>query len=47
MGVYESAKRLVPLPLKESFHKHKSVPRDVAARVTNRLSGRPAVPPPN
>lgn len=45
MGVYESAKRLVPLPLKESFHKHKSVPKDVAARVTNRLSGRPAVPP--
>ena len=45
MGVYESAKRLVPLPLKESFHKHKSVPRDVAARVANRLSGRPAVPP--
>lgn len=46
MGVYDAAKRLVPLPLKESFHKHKSVPRDVAARVTNRLSGRPAVPPP-
>jgi len=45
MGVYESAKRLVPLSLKESFHKHKSVPRDVAARVTNRLNGRPAVPP--
>ena len=45
MGVYDAAKRLVPLPLKESFHKHKSVPRDVAARVTNRLSGRPAVPP--
>lgn len=47
MGVYDSAKRLVPLPLKESFHKHKSVPKDVAARVTNRLSGRPAVPPSN
>ena len=45
MGVYDSAKRLVPLPLKESFHKHKSVPRDVAARVTNRLSGQPGVPP--
>lgn len=46
MGVYDAAKRLVPLPLKESFHKHKLVPRDVATRVTNRLSGRPAVPPP-
>ena len=45
MGVFRAAKRLVPLSLKESFHKHKSVPRDVAARVTNRLSGRPAVPP--
>lgn len=45
MGLYELAKRLVPLSLKVSFHKHKSVPRDVAARVTNRLSGRPAVPP--
>jgi SAM-dependent methyltransferase len=45
MGLYDSAKRLVPLPLKESFHKHKSVPRDVAARMTNRLSGQPAVPP--
>lgn len=47
MGMYDSAKRLVPLPLKESFHKHKSVPKDVAARVTNRLSGRPPVPPSN
>jgi SAM-dependent methyltransferase len=45
MGLYDSAKRLVPLSLKESFHKHKSVPRDVTARVTTRLSGRPAVPP--
>ena len=45
MGLYESAKRLVPLSLKENFHKHKSVPKDMAARVTNRLSGRPAVPP--
>lgn len=46
MGLYDVAKRLVPLSLKVSFHKHKSVPRDVTARVTNRLSGRPAVPPP-
>ncbi|HSK62985.1 MAG TPA: class I SAM-dependent methyltransferase [Pyrinomonadaceae bacterium] len=45
MSLYNSAKRLVPLPLKESFHKHKSVPRDVTARVTTRLNGRPAVPP--
>lgn len=45
MGVFQATKRLVPLSLKESFHKHKAVPRDVKARVTNRLSGRPAVPP--
>ena len=45
MGLYDAAKRLVPLRLKESFHKHKSAPRDVAARVTNRSSGKPAVPP--
>src|SRR5918996_4602483 len=45
MGLYRSVKRLVPLSLKERFHKHKSVPRDLTARVTNRLSGRPAVPP--
>jgi len=45
MGLYETAKRFVPLPLKVGFHKHKGVPKDVAARVTNRLSGQPAVPP--
>jgi SAM-dependent methyltransferase len=45
MGVFQTAKRLVPLPLKISYHKHKSVPRDLTARVTNRLNGRPAVPP--
>lgn len=45
MALFQTAKRLVPLPLKEGFHKHKGVPGDVAARVTNRLSGQPAVPP--
>jgi len=45
IGLYHTAKRLVPLQLKVSFHKHKSMPRDAAARVTNRLSRRPAVPP--
>lgn len=45
MGLYQTTKRLVPLPLKVGFHKHKGVPRDMAARVTNRLSGQPAVPP--
>jgi len=45
MVLYQRAKRLVPLQLKVGFHKYKSVPRDLAARMTNRLNGRPAVPP--
>lgn len=45
MGLFQTAKRFVPLSLKVSFHKHKSVPKDLAARVTNRLSGQPPVPP--
>jgi SAM-dependent methyltransferase len=45
MALIRTAKRIVPLSLKEGFHKHKSVPGDVAARVTNRLSGQPPVPP--
>lgn len=45
MALIRTAKRLVPLPLKEGFHKHKGVPKDVAARATNRLGGQPPVPP--
>jgi SAM-dependent methyltransferase len=45
MGWYQTAKRFVPLPLKKSFHRHKSLPKDVTARILNRLSGQPAVPP--
>lgn len=45
MILIRTAKRIVPLSLKEGFHKHKGVPADLAARVTNRLNGQPAVPP--
>jgi hypothetical protein len=45
MGFYRAAKRLAPLALKESLHRHKSVPKDILARVRNRLSRLPAVPP--
>jgi SAM-dependent methyltransferase len=45
MGLYQTAKRLVPLGLKVGFHKHKGVPKDVSARFTNRLTGQPPVPP--
>jgi SAM-dependent methyltransferase len=44
-GLYQTVKRFVPLPLKVGLHKHKDFPKDVAARVTNRLSGQPAIPP--
>jgi len=43
--LYRTLKGIVPLPWKVGFHKHKSVPNDIAARVTNRLTGKPAVPP--
>lgn len=45
MALIQTAKRFVPLSLKEGFHKHKGVPKDVAARVSTRLTGQPAVPP--
>lgn len=45
MGLLQTTKRYVPLSLKVAFHKHKSAPNDFAARLTNRLSGGPAVPP--
>jgi SAM-dependent methyltransferase len=44
-GVYKTMKRVVPLPLKEGYHKHKSRPRDAAARVVSRLKREPAIPP--
>jgi SAM-dependent methyltransferase len=43
--LYKSVKSVVPLPLKEGYHKHKSAPHDMAARVTGRLKGEPAIPP--
>lgn len=45
MGLTETAKRYVPLSLKVAFHKYKYVPNDLAARLTNKLYGRPDVPP--
>lgn len=44
-GLYQTVKRAIPLPLKVGFHKHKSVPGDVAARIASRLKGEPAIPP--
>jgi SAM-dependent methyltransferase len=44
-SLYKSVKSVVPLPLKEGYHKHKSAPHDMAARVVSRLKGRPAIPP--
>lgn len=40
-----SLKALVPLRWKEEFHKHKPVPANIKARITNRLKGNLPVPP--
>src|SRR5688572_4930232 len=45
MSFYKSVKSVVPLPLKEGYHKHKSAPHDMAARVASRLKREPAIPP--
>lgn len=47
MSLYQTLKRAVPLEWKIAFHKNKTLPRHVALRVSNRLSGQPPLPPTN
>lgn len=47
MGLYQAVKRTVPLEWKLAFHKRKTLPRNMAIRVGNRLKGQPPLPPPN
>ena len=47
MSLYQTVKRALPLPWKRAFHKRKTLPRYLAARVGNRLKGEPALPPPH
>jgi SAM-dependent methyltransferase len=47
MSLYQTVKRAVPLEWKVAFHKRKSLPRQLALRVSNRLSGQPPLPPSN
>jgi SAM-dependent methyltransferase len=47
MSLYQTLKRAVPLEWKLALHKNKTLPRRVALRVSNRLSGQPPLPPGN
>jgi 2-polyprenyl-3-methyl-5-hydroxy-6-metoxy-1,4-benzoquinol methylase len=47
VGLFQTVKRAVPLEWKVAFHKRKTLPRYMAARVSNRLKGQPPLPPPN
>jgi SAM-dependent methyltransferase len=47
MSFYQTVKRAVPLEWKLAFHKRKSLPRQLALRVSNRLSRQPPLPPSN
>ena len=47
MSLYQTLKRAVPLEWKLALHKNKTLPRRVALRVSNRLSGHPPLPPGN
>ena len=47
MTIYQTLKRAVPLEWKVALHRHKTAPRYMAARVTNRLKGELPLPPPN
>lgn len=46
MTIYDTLKRAVPLDWKVAYHKHKAAPRNMAARVTNRLKGELPLPSP-
>src|SRR5688500_20412115 len=45
MGLYQTLKRAVPLEWKVGFHEHKHFPRQLAARVKNRLDAQLPIPP--
>lgn len=45
MPLFDTLKAVVPLPLKESFHRNKSLPRATAFRLAHRLRGGPPIPP--
>jgi SAM-dependent methyltransferase len=45
MGLYQTLKRAVPLEWKEGFHEHKQLPKQLAARVKNRLDAQLPIPP--
>ena len=45
MGLYQSAKAIVPIQLRIGFRDRKSLPNDLSARVVNRLKGNAAIPP--
>ncbi len=47
MGLFQTVKRTVPLEWKLAFHKRKTLPRNMAIRVGNRLKGQPPLPPPS
>jgi SAM-dependent methyltransferase len=45
MGLYQTLKRAVPLEWRVGFHEHKQLPRELAARVRNRLDAQLPLPP--
>lgn len=45
MALYQTVKGAVPLKWKVQFHEHKPLPKEMVARVRNRLRGRPPIPP--
>ena len=45
MGLFQTLKRAVPLEWKEGFHEHKQLPKQLAARVKNRLDAQLPIPP--
>lgn len=45
MGLYQTLKRAVPLKWKVGYHQHRTFPKQLAARVKNRLDAQLAIPP--